>query len=214
MNRVKDRYPTFTMTSWYYVVCTILCFFSCLQLQGWNVGLLLGDITSFNFETWGVLLYAIVFATVYNFSASSYANQKMPTSIASAYQTLQPFFVAMIGTCFMGSQITTQEIGAAGIIVGGLYLCVTADTQLEQTPENNGNIVQGMWQQIVDIISMRGDEREQEISEKWNQFLVQIGIKEKELTWFEQKLTNIGWLEKEGESQQVSLIPGLEGDSE
>eukprot|EP01024_Parvocaulis_polyphysoides_P021180 TRINITY_DN20037_c0_g1_i4.p5 TRINITY_DN20037_c0_g1~~TRINITY_DN20037_c0_g1_i4.p5 ORF type:complete len:139 (-),score=24.91 TRINITY_DN20037_c0_g1_i4:577-993(-) len=138
----------------------------------------------------------------------------MPTSIASAYQTLQPFFVAMIGTCFMGSQITTQEIGAAGIIVGGLYLCVTADTQLEQTPENNGNIVQGMWQQIVDIISMRGDEREQEISEKWNQFLVQIGIKEKELTWFEQKLTNIGWLEKEGESQQVSLIPGLEGDSE
>eukprot|EP01023_Acetabularia_acetabulum_P004560 TRINITY_DN11930_c0_g1_i1.p1 TRINITY_DN11930_c0_g1~~TRINITY_DN11930_c0_g1_i1.p1 ORF type:complete len:476 (-),score=49.93 TRINITY_DN11930_c0_g1_i1:308-1735(-) len=213
MNRVKDRYPAFTMTSWYYVVCTILCFFSCLQLQGWNAGLLLGDIASFSIETWGVLAYAIIFATVYNFSASSYANQRMPTSVAAAYQTLQPFFVAMIGIFFMGKEITVQEVGAAGIIVVGLYLCVTANTQPEEIPENNSNIVQGMWSQIVSVMSMDGDDRWQEMQQQWDELLVKIGIKEKELTWIEQKLTNIGWLEKEGE-QQLGLVPELEGKSD
>eukprot|EP01025_Chloroclados_australasicus_P061689 TRINITY_DN8110_c0_g1_i2.p1 TRINITY_DN8110_c0_g1~~TRINITY_DN8110_c0_g1_i2.p1 ORF type:complete len:483 (-),score=50.89 TRINITY_DN8110_c0_g1_i2:242-1690(-) len=220
MNRVKDRYPAFTTTSWYYVVCTILCLFSCLQLQGWNVGFLISDVMSFNMETWGVLSYAIIFATVYNFSASTYATQRLPASTASAYQTLQPFFVALIGICFTGTQITPSEIGAAGIIVGGLYLCVTAESKVEEAAGNveEVGLVQGMWQQVVDVLTGEGDweEGKKQLGKSWNEFLVQIGVKEKELTWLEKKLTNMGWLAEEGEQpnqqpEQVvlaNLIPG------
>eukprot|EP01025_Chloroclados_australasicus_P041635 TRINITY_DN44224_c0_g1_i1.p5 TRINITY_DN44224_c0_g1~~TRINITY_DN44224_c0_g1_i1.p5 ORF type:complete len:134 (-),score=32.57 TRINITY_DN44224_c0_g1_i1:452-853(-) len=131
----------------------------------------------------------------------------MPASLVSSYGTLQPFFVAMIGMVFLGTQVTNMEVGAAGVIVTGLYLCVTSDRQVEATVNEEVGMVKGMWQQVVGVLAGGGNL-------EWDEVLVRLGLKkkDKELSWIEQRLTDWGWLEVEEEQDRVfaNFLPVLD----
>eukprot|EP01026_Neomeris_dumetosa_P042860 TRINITY_DN3578_c0_g1_i1.p5 TRINITY_DN3578_c0_g1~~TRINITY_DN3578_c0_g1_i1.p5 ORF type:complete len:121 (-),score=42.93 TRINITY_DN3578_c0_g1_i1:359-721(-) len=116
-----------------------------------------------------------------------------------------------------GSQVTGMEVGGAGFIVGGLYLCVTSDTKVEEVQEEVG-VIQGMWQQIVGVMaSEEGVNWKDRLRDIWDDGLVRLGLKQKELSWVEEKLVKMGWLEEQQQQEDLglaNLLPALENDAE
>ena len=80
----------------------------------------------------GALAFAVLGPTVFAFSALSFASQKLKPSINSSYITLQPMLVSVVSLVLFGTTLSSQEIGAGGIVLAGLYLSIIGNPQVDR----------------------------------------------------------------------------------
>uniref|UniRef100_A0A061RW98 Protein containing duf6 n=1 Tax=Tetraselmis sp. GSL018 TaxID=582737 RepID=A0A061RW98_9CHLO len=123
------RYPPLTMTAAYYTFGALLTALLDMAAQGFDPHHLVENLGVFGYpfdgKLWGALLYAVIVATVFCFSAMTYASSKVSPNTVSVYNALQPLFSLAIGVAIFHNEINTAEVGSGGLIIAGLLFATT-----------------------------------------------------------------------------------------
>ena len=136
--RVLQTYPANTVTFLFYSFGALLTAVALAIQAMWGAGPL-GPVSAASFAPtqpviWGALAYAMVFATVYNYCALTWANTKVPASIVAAFLTLQPIGTVILSLIFgLEKEFNGyQGLGGALVIAGLLVICVVQGRQQKQ----------------------------------------------------------------------------------
>lgn len=113
--------PAFT-TFVYYTIGTILTGAVCItQIPQFSS-------QDLNFDgnklAWFAVAYAAVFATLFAYNASTWANKRLPPSVTTVYSTLQPVGTAILSYLILSVTPTIGE-GVGGVVIAvGLVITV------------------------------------------------------------------------------------------
>lgn len=119
------KYPSITQTAWYYSIGTLFTIAVCIGYF-WPPSKLWHEITLIFSSRPAViaLVYATLAATVYNYTAISWANKHAPATLVSLASTLQPVLVSVLSVVFLGVGVSWAEAAFGLVIAAGLVLSV------------------------------------------------------------------------------------------
>jgi len=119
------KYPSITQTAWYYSIGTLFTVTICVGYF-WPPSKLWHEITLIFSSRPAViaLAYATMAATVYNYTAISWANKHAPATLVSLASTLQPVLVSVLSVAFLGVGVSWAEAAFGLVIAAGLVLSV------------------------------------------------------------------------------------------
>jgi len=89
-----------------------------------SLGLILGEANKLVIteESLLVLLYLIIFGSLFGYGSYMYALAHLPVSFVTTYAYINPVIALFAGWLFLAEPLTLNVIGAAAIIIIGVYL--------------------------------------------------------------------------------------------
>lgn len=111
----------------------------------------------------GTLVFAVLFPTVFAFTAMSYSSTKLKPSINASYITLQPMIVAVLSLVLFGKVLDAPEIASGMVVLGGLYFTIIGNPRIDRewgeymsdlptnVPQTLSNVADAMPQTIATV---------------------------------------------------------------
>lgn len=87
---------------------------------------LLAHAPSITADTWLLVLFIVLFATVFTYLVNAWALGRAPASIVAIYIYLQPVAAAVLAVLVLGEALTSRVILAAALVFAGIALATRA----------------------------------------------------------------------------------------
>ena len=120
--KLLTKYDSAVTTLVFYSIGTLFTFFICAV---YSTHFTINDLIFYGDHfTWIAVAYASIFATLFAYNATSYANKKLSPSITTVYNTLQPIGTVFLSFIILSTTPMLCELVGALIIAIGLIITV------------------------------------------------------------------------------------------
>ena len=128
--RLLSKYDPAVTTLVYYSIGTGFTVLVCAACSSQFTA---GDFTFYGDKlTWIAVAYASVFATLFAYNATSWANKRLPPSITTVYNTLQPLGTVLLSYAVLATMPTPSELFGGLVISLGLMVTVYGRCEEEE----------------------------------------------------------------------------------